>query len=270
MAAGSVSALESILEADPRRRRFLGFVAWGGLSTVVIAWSGWQIGMNPRRLVAGTEFMLDFLARTLPPDLSYVPQLWQATGETILIAVWGTLLAVILAVPASLLAARNITWNTGSFLAARLGLNGLRAINELIFALLFVSAVGLGAFAGVLAIALHAAGMLGKFCAEEIEGVDRGPVEALQATGARRLQVIVYAIVPQVLPAFVAYTIYRLDVAVRTATILGLVGAGGLGFQLITTMKLFQYRRMASCIAVIFALVWLSDLLSSRLRARII
>ena len=149
-------------------------------------------------------------------------------------------------------------------------LNALRSINELVFALIFVAAVGLGPFAGVLAIALHATGMLAKFCAEEVEGVDRGPIEAMQATGAGRLQVILFGIVPQVVPAFVSYAVYRFDVSIRAATILGLVGAGGLGFSLIKTMKLFKYHETATCILVIFVLVLVSDWLCARVRARIL
>ena len=149
-------------------------------------------------------------------------------------------------------------------------LNALRSINELVFALIFVSAVGLGPFAGVLAIALHATGMLAKFCAEEVEGVDRGPIEAMQATGAGRMQVILFGIVPQVIPAFISYSIYRFDVSIRAATILGLVGAGGLGFSLIKTMKLFKYHETATCILVIFAIVFVSDWVCARVRSRII
>jgi phosphonate transport system permease protein len=122
----------------------------------------------------------------------------------------------------------------------------------------------------VLAIAMHATGMLAKFSAEEIEGVERGQVEALQATGAGQLQVIPFGIVPQVIPAFVSYAIYRFDVSIRSATVLGLVGAGGLGFSLIKTMKLFRYHETATCILVIFLLVLVSDWLCSRLRARVL
>ena len=146
----------------------------------------------------------------------------------------------------------------------------LRGVNELIFALIFVSAVGLGPFAGVLAIALHATGMLAKFCGEEIEGVDQGQVEALQATGASKMQVILFAVIPQVIPAFISYSIFRFDVSIRSATVLGLVGAGGLGFSLIKTMKLFQYHQTATCILAIFLLVGASDWVCSKWRVKVI
>jgi len=146
----------------------------------------------------------------------------------------------------------------------------MRGINELIFALIFVSAVGLGPFSGVLAIAIHATGMLAKFCGEEIEGIDQGQIEALQATGASRMQVILFAVIPQVIPAFISYSIFRFDVSIRSATVLGLVGAGGLGFSLIKTMKLFKYYETATCILVIFLLVGASDWICSKWRAKII
>ena len=149
-------------------------------------------------------------------------------------------------------------------------LNALRAINELVFALIFVSAVGLGPFAGVLAVALHATGMLAKFCAEEIEGVDKGQVEAQMATGATHMQVILFGVAPQIVPQFIGYAIYRLDVSIRSATVLGLVGAGGLGFALIQNMKLFKYHQTATCILVIFLLVLISDWICGKLRRKVI
>ena len=156
------------------------------------------------------------------------------------------------------------------FHLTRLLLNALRAINELVFALIFVSAVGLGPFAGVLAVALHATGMLAKFCAEEIEGVDKGQVEAQMATGASRMQVILFGVTPQIVPQFIGYAIYRLDVSIRSATVLGLVGAGGLGFSLIQNMKLFKYHQTATCILVIFLLVLISDWICGKLRRKVI
>jgi phosphonate transport system permease protein len=238
---------------------------------VAVLWfTAAQIGLNPAALARGIPFMADFISRMFPPDLSHLWLLGDATVETVQIAVWGTLIAIVLSIPLALLGARNTTPHPLVFHATRLFLNALRAINELVFALIFVAAVGLGPFAGVLAIALHATGMLAKFCAEEIEGVDRGPVEAMQATGAGRLQVILFAMIPQAIPAFVSYSIYRFDVSIRAATILGLVGAGGLGFSLIKTMKLFKYHETATCILVIFLLVFVSDWVCAKVRARIL
>ena len=251
-------------------KRLVRALIWAVAAIAVLWFTGAQIGMNPIALVKGMPFMADFFSRMFPPDLGHLRLLGDATLETVQIAVWGTLIAILLSIPFALLGAKNTTPHPVVFHATRMFLNALRSINELVFALIFVSAVGLGPFAGVLAIALHATGMLAKFCAEEIEGVDRGPIEAMQATGAGRLQVILFGIVPQVIPAFISYSIYRFDVSIRAATILGLVGAGGLGFSLIKTMKLFKYHETATCILVIFVIVFVSDWVCSRVRARIL
>ena len=274
------------MEAAHRRRRLVKGLGWGVLVGGVLWFTANQIGMNPLALIEGADHMWDFLTRLFPPDLNYILFLGRATVETVQIAIWGTLLAVVFSIPLSLLAARNTTplitlpWFTELwqrrglhllvFHLTRLFLNALRGINELIFALIFVSAVGLGPFAGVLAIALHATGMLAKFCGEEVEGVDRGQVEALEATGASKMQVILFAVIPQVIPAFISYSIFRFDVSIRSATVLGLVGAGGLGFSLIKTMKLFNYDETATCILVIFLLVGASDWVCSKWRAKVI
>jgi phosphonate transport system permease protein len=252
-------------ESERRMRRATRGAIWAVAVVAVLWFTAAQIGLNPAALVRGVPFMADFFSRMFPPYLPHLLLLGQATVETVQIAVWGTLIAVMLSIPFALLGARNTTPHPLVFHATRLFLNALRAINELVFALIFVAAVGLGPFAGVLAIALHATGMLAKFCAEEVEGVDRGPIEAMQATGAGRMQVILFGIVPQVIPAFISYS-----VSIRAATILGLVGAGGLGFSLIKTMKLFKYHETATCILVIFVLVFVSDWICSRIRSRIL
>jgi phosphonate transport system permease protein len=267
-----MSAVAAVLAEESQRRsqRLNRALAWGALAIGVLWFTAAQIGLNPAALVRGVPFMLDFFSRMFPPDLAHLALLQDATIETVQIAVWGTLIAILLSIPLALLGARNTSPHLLVFHSTRMFLNALRSINELVFALIFVAAVGLGPFAGVLAIALHATGMLAKFCAEEVEGVDRGPIEAMQATGAGRLQVILFGIVPQVVPAFVSYAVYRFDVSIRAATILGLVGAGGLGFSLVKTMKLFKYHETATCILVIFLLVFISDWICARMRARIL
>lgn len=266
------AAVEGALrrEVQVRSRRHLKLATWGVLAIAVLWYAAIQIKLSPAALASGVPFMWDFITRLFPPDLQYLTLLGGATVETIQIAIWGTLLAVILSIPLSFLGARNTSPHILVFHLTRLLLNALRAINELVFALIFVSAVGLGPFAGVLAVALHATGMLAKFCAEEIEGVDKGQVEAQIATGASRMQVILFGVTPQIVPQFIGYAIYRLDVSIRSATVLGLVGAGGLGFSLIQTMKLFKYHQTATCILVIFLLVLLSDWICGRLRRKVI
>jgi len=267
-----MSAVAAVLAEESQRRaqRLTRALLFGLLAAGVLWFTARQIGLNPVALARGAPFMADFFSRMFPPDLGHLALLQDATIETVQIAVWGTLIAIGLSIPLALLGAKNTTPHILVFHVTRIFLNALRSINELVFALIFVAAVGLGPFAGVLAIALHATGMLAKFCAEEVEGVDRGPVEAMQATGAGRLQVILFGIVPQVVPAFVSYAVYRFDVSIRAATILGLVGAGGLGFSLVKTMKLFKYHETATCILVIFLLVFISDWVCARIRARIL
>src|SRR5262245_33912799 len=242
----------------------------GGAMAVVLVWSGLGVDLQPGELARGLPFMWRFVTRMVPPNLGAMPSLVRPTLETLQMAIWGTVLAIVLAVPLGICAARNLSPHPLCYWGARSVLNGLRGINELVFALVFVSAVGLGPFPGVLALAVPTAGMLGKFYAEAMEAVDTGPIEALQATGASRLQTIRYAIVPQIMPAVVAFNLYRFEVAVRSATVLGLVGAGGIGFELMTSMRLFRYRDVAMILVVIVALVVLTDLLSTWVRKRVL
>jgi phosphonate transport system permease protein len=237
----------------------------------VILWlSAVRINLSLTNVIFGVPNMADFFSRMVPPNVSYLSFLIAPTIETVQIAVWGTAIAVVLSAPLALLAAHNTAPHPTVYFVTRIFLNLLRSINELIYALLLVSAVGLGPFPGVLAIALHATGMLAKFVAEEIEHVDRGSVEALQAAGAGRMQTIFYGILPQVLPAVVGYILYRFDVSIRSATVLGLVGAGGLGFSLITTMKMFKYHDTASCILMIILLILAADWISGHLQKKIL
>jgi len=235
-----------------------------------LAWSAQDLHLSLRELMKGLPWVADFVARMVPPNWGFLQRLVRPVLETIQLAIWGTLLAIVLALPLCFLAARNFTPSPLVFHATRQVFNAARGINEIIFALIFVAAVGLGPFAGVLALSVHGAGMLGKFFAEAIEEADAGPVEALRATGARPLQVIVFAVLPQALPAWIAATLYRLEVNLRAATILGMVGAGGIGFELYSSLKLFQYEDTATCVIVILVMVMTADYVSSRLRARIL
>ena len=240
------------------------------LAMLVLYWSGKGADISTSRFISGIPAILNYLSRMLPPDWSYLQTIWVPTVETIEIAIWGTLLSVFIAVPLGFLAALNITPHRAVFELSRLTLNALRGVSELVFALVFVSAVGLGPFPGVLALALHNAGMLGKFFAEAIEAVDPGPVEALKATGATWSQGIVYAIVPQIIPHFVTYTLYRFEVSIRSATVLGLVGAGGIGFHLISSIRLFDYQTTSIILITIVLLTAITDFVGTKIRSRII
>ena len=236
----------------------------------VLAWSAAGVNLSLTELVRGMPWVFDLVSRMLPPNWGFLERLVRPVLETVQIAIWGTLLAVVLALPLCFAAARNLSPNLALFHVMRQVLNALRGINEIIFALIFVAAVGLGPFAGVLALSIHGAGMLGKFFAEAIEEIDSGPVEALRSTGANALLVVIFGVLPQVIPGWIASTLYRFEVNLRAATILGMIGAGGIGFELVSSMKLFQYQDTATCVLVILAMVMSADYVSTRLRARIL
>ncbi|MEX2212594.1 MAG: phosphonate ABC transporter, permease protein PhnE [Phycisphaeraceae bacterium] len=190
--------------------------------------------------------------------------------DTIEIAIWGTLLAMTLAVPLACLGASNFTPNKLTYTLSRGTCNLCRSIPELVSALLFVVMFGTGAFAGVLALGTHCAGFLGKFIADDMENTDRGPQEALASTGAGRLKVIRFAVLPQIMPQVFAYLQYILERNVRTATVLGIVGAGGIGLELIMQWNMYNYGHATTILLVIFATVIVLEHLTQRLRRRII
>ncbi|KAB7647668.1 phosphonate ABC transporter, permease protein PhnE [Polymorphobacter fuscus] len=206
----------------------------------------------------------------LVEPFGYLRQVVAKLIETLEIATWGTLLAVLIGVPLAILGARNLSPHPLLVILSRCVVSLLRSVPELISALFFVLAYGFGPAAGVLALALHAAGFLGKFYAEDIENADPGPQEALTAVGSNRLKVLRYAILPQVLPQYVAYTLYILDRNVRMATVIGLVGAGGIGMELKGRYDLYQYAHVGTILIAIFVLVFAIDQLSSWLRRRLI
>lgn len=216
---------------------------------------------------------MQMVARTvrhevLVEPLGYLGQVAAKLFETLEIALWGTLLAILIGAPLALLGARNLSPHPLLVFLSRGVVSLLRAVPELISALFLVLAYGFGPAAGVLALALHAAGFFGKFYAEDIENADRAPQDALRAIGASRLEVLRYAILPQVLPQYVAYTLYILDRNVRMATVIGLVGAGGIGLELKGRYDLYQYAHVGTILIAIFILVFALDQLSSWLRRR--
>ena len=250
----------------------LGWLRCGFVVLAVVAVLHWSAGgaqMSWSELANGLPQIGDFVQRSFPPDWGMLERLWAPALETLQIAVWGTLLSVLLALPLSFIAASNLhSWHWLRR-ATRQFLNVVRSINELILALVFVSAVGLGPFPGVLALALHGMGMLGKFFAESIEEIDDGPLQALRSAGASQLQVIAFGVIPQAITAWIAVVLYRFEVNLRSATVLGMVGAGGLGFELVSSLKLFRYQETATCIVVITVMVIAADLISNHLRRRI-
>lgn len=184
---------------------------------------------------------------------------------TISMGVWGTLIAAIAAIPLGILASDNVApaWIVQP---VRRILDAMRAINEIVFALIFVTAVGLGPFAGVLALAVHTTGALGKLFSEAVESIDAGPVEGIRATGASRLQEVIFGILPQVLPLWTSFTLYRFEANVRSASVLGIVGAGGIGVSLYQSFGAFDYGRVCAILIILVAATSVIDIFSSRLR----
>lgn len=240
------------------------------LIAVVYVWSVYGTHFSTRELIAGLPAMQDIISRMLPPNFSTLPKLLGPTLETVQISILGTTLAIIFCIPLGIMAAKNVTPNPLLYHLSRFILNATRSISEIIFALIFVAALGLGPFPGVMAVGVHSVGMLGKFLAESIENIDPGPVEALTATGASAVQVFRYAIFPQILPEFITLCLYRWELNFRSATVLGVVGAGGIGFELITSMRLFLYQEMSTVLVVVLVTVIIVDLISSKIRSKII
>ncbi|HKM64246.1 MAG TPA: phosphonate ABC transporter, permease protein PhnE [Acidisphaera sp.] len=236
---------------------------------VVLAQATLVVQARPQDLITGAHGMADILRRAWPPDFSQLPhELWPAL-ETVDIAFFGTCCAVVMAVPLAVLAARNTSPGRLLYFGARGVIAFARAVPDLVWALLFVTAVGLGPFPGALAISVHSIGMLGRLFSEVIEDMDMGPVEALTMTGANRLQVFTHAVVPTALPSLMGIALYRLDENIRGSLVLGFVGAGGIGFELLTAMNLFQYRTVSLLLLLTFVLVMAAERGSAWLRARV-
>lgn len=218
------------------------------------------------RLVAGLSTMGGWAAKAWPPTAREFPVILQRTGETVAIALIGTTLAAAIALVLCVPAARNLTPHWMPRLPARLALNTLRGVDSFVFALLFVAAVGLGPFAGMLGIAFHTSGSIGKLFAEAIEGLPRGPLEAAELTGASRRKIVSFAVVPDALPSMASVGLYMFEFNIRSSIVLGVVGAGGIGQQLRNSIELLDFPRLFTIVLVILVLVTFVDQLSSRLR----
>lgn len=241
-----------------------------GLTLVFCVWAFRAVEFSWSRLHEGIPYMGDFLSRMFPPDWEILSQVLEETLLTIQLAWVATLIAAVISIPVGFLAAANVLKNPWLRRLTLFFLNADRAIDALILALFFVSAVGLGPFPGTLALAVHSVGMLGKLFADAIESIDPGPVEALESAGAGRLSTIRWAFLPQLAPHFISYFLFRFELNVRVAVVLGLVGAGGIGFLLTQYMRLFQYQKVATVILVILVLVMCVDFISSRLRRAVV
>ena len=239
------------------------------VAILVVVQSLIVVEARPQDLITGFHGMVDIIRRAPPPDFSKLPDVAWPTLETIDIAIFGTLGGVVMALPLAVLAAVNVTPSRVLYYLSRGVIGFTRAVPDLVWALLFVTAVGLGPFPGGLALAVHSIGMLGRLFAETIENMDMAPIDALALTGANRMQVFTHGVVPIVLPALLGIGLYRLDENIRSSLVLGFVGAGGIGFQLLTAMNLFQYREVSLLLIVIFVIVFAAERLSAVARARL-
>lgn len=270
---------DAAIPAPPKRpTSALAFdvLLWGGIAVLlVVSFRPAEIYKFPE-LFGGSnrigEFAKGFFSAFLDPQLFvsmdwglFVGKMWQ----TIQMALWGTALAIVVAVPLGVLGARNISpWWIQQPVRRLLDL--IRSIPDLVVALIFITAVGLGPFAGVMAIMFNTGGVLAKLFAEAVESIDRAPVEGVRATGATRLQEIVWGVLPQVAPLWTSYALYRFESSARAATVLGLIGAGGIGQILIDSINAFQWDQTGCIVLVIVVAVSLIDLLSQAIRTRLL
>ncbi|MGF6824640.1 phosphonate transport system permease protein [Microbacterium sp. ZKA21] len=248
----------------PRTRFLLGIpVAIG-----ILLWSASGVGFDFAALAQGTVNMAEFMSRLFPPDFSDIGTILALLVETLQMAIIATVLGAVLSLIVAFGASSNIAprW---LYYPSRWVMNIIRSVPDLVFALMFVSAVGLGPFAGILAMTLGSLGSIGKIFAEAMESVDDGPIVAMQAVGASKRQIIQYGILPQAAPLLVSYTLLLFEGNVRGATILGLVGAGGIGLELTTAMRMYDYGHLSAIIICIIVLVTAIDQGSALIRRRI-
>ncbi|WP_309127352.1 phosphonate ABC transporter, permease protein PhnE [Microbacterium sp.] len=248
----------------PRARFLLGIP----VALLILFWSFDGAGFDFVKLGEGAVNMGEFLSRLFPPDFSKIGTILALLLETFQMAVVGTVLGAVLSLLVAFAASSNIApkW---LYYPTRWVMNIIRSVPDLVFALMFVSAVGLGPFAGILAMTLGSIGSIGKIFAEAMEQVDRGPVVAMEAVGASKRQVIQYGVLPQAAPLLTSYTLLLFEGNVRGATILGLVGAGGIGLELTTAMRMYDYGHLSAIIICIIVLVTLIDQGSALIRRRI-
>ncbi|RKF14875.1 phosphonate ABC transporter, permease protein PhnE [Roseovarius spongiae] len=245
---------------------------WGALAfcALAIMWALTSIEVIWPWVWSAPEQIGDLFGRMYPPDPSNLATILRVLWETVNIATFATALAVLLSLPVAYIAAQNTTPNRATLWLGRLILVTSRSVNTIIWALLFVAIFGPGIVAGIVAIMFRSIGFIGKLLGEAIEEIDQRPVEALEATGASRFKVIVYAIIPQVMPTFWAVSILRWDINLRESTVLGLVGAGGIGIILQGAIDTFNWPEVATILLAIIALVVLGEIVSAFLRRRIL
>lgn len=242
------------------------------LVLVALHWVAFEVTeFKVEKLLGGASGMMRFISEAFPPDLSaeVLTKGLEGALTTLWIGLLGTTVSVPLALVLAIFGARTTTPNGFVYQIARGILSFFRAVPDIVFALIFVTAVGLGPFAGVLALILHNTGVMGKLWSEAMEDIDPGPEQALRTAGASRWQVVANATIPSVLPQFTGLLLYRFDVNVRSSLVLGLVGAGGIGLLINKAIKTFQFDEMMTYLIIILVLIVVVDLASAWIRKRL-
>jgi phosphonate transport system permease protein len=237
------------------------------LLLAVLFWHGMEVSVS--YLPDAPGHLYDLFSRMFPPDLSTLPDLVEPTIETLHMSILATGFSVVISIPVAILAAENLSPNRFTYALGKVIISVARSVHDIIWALIFVVILGPGALAGMLALGTKSLGFIGKFFAEEIEEIDSNPVDAITATGADRLKVMLYAIVPQIKAPFLGISVYRWDVNVRGATIVGLVGAGGIGIELNNAMGYLYWQQAMTVLMVIFGLVIVSEGVSAYFRDKV-
>lgn len=257
---------------EPPRRSLADTLTFVGVIIgvlILLAWAYNGSEIRPLALISDARNMAIFIDGLLSPDFRNWELYMREMAVSIQVAIWGTFLAILLGIPFGVLSSENLVpwW---IYQPIRRLMDSLRAINEFIFALIFITAVGLGPFAGMLAIFIHTTGVLAKLFAEAVEAIDPRPVEGIRATGASRVQEVIFGVIPQVIPLWVSYALYRFESNVRSATVIGLVGAGGIGLTLSQAMSSFAYDEVSAILIIIIVAVTITDLISQQLRKLVI
>ena len=261
------TAEKAVRPDKPRRYGPIGLMLTAAAAGL---WAAWTSGIDPAAILRGPQQLLRILGlMLLPPDIGTVPGALGGMLESLQIAWVGTMIGAVISLPLGLLAAKNVGGRLSTTVSRQV-LNLLRSLPELVLAILFVSMIGLGPLAGALAIGLGSIGTLGKLTAEVVEGIDRGPIEAAEAVGGSRFQVLRWGVMPQALPEIMAFWLYRFEINVRASAILGLVGAGGIGGMLANFLSYRRYAAAGMAILIVIATTIAIDMVSSRIRRRII
>lgn len=266
LASSDLEKLQQL--ASHKKSQGLSYLAWL-VAAGVLAWAWQGAEIRPLALIRDAGNMRTFAADFFPPDFKDWQLYFHEMVITLHIALWGTVLAIVAAVPMGLLSAANVApaW---VYQPVRRLMDACRATNEMVFAMLFIVAVGLGPFAGVLALFVHTTGTLSKLFSEAVEAIDPRPVEGIRATGAHKLAEIAYGVIPQVMPLWLSYSLYRFESNVRSASVVGMVGAGGIGVILFEVIRSFEYAQTCAVLLILIVTVSLIDMVSSWLRQRLI